>query len=458
MKKITDDSIKQIVKQYQPAQGYKIVTDTTYRGFGLRIMARSEKNPDGGVSFVFNYRSPSGGQERRMTIGNWPEWSVLDAQEGKYEIEDGKKTLKADGWFQLRQKVRDDKLDPMEVVIQKKVATTQAEAKTQAESRTFKDLVDNYLLKPTTRKNPRGKSTRTIQEEKQLLDSILLKKFGSMPLSAIGREHLEELHRELQATPYHSNRCRSLMSLLFSRAMDLARDPVSGKQWPQITVNPVTGTPRHPEKKREAFLTPDELKRLKKAIASYPGRDCAQAIELLMRTGARRGELLEAEWNEFDLTRGIWTRPEDKTKQKQKAPVMLGPYTLALLQKMYKAKLAREKQAAREKLEGYSELFLFPGQNQRKGKNRVTLERAWKQISKAAKLEKPGRKREPVPKYRIHDLRHNFASALASDGESLTVIGKIMGHASIQTTSRYAHLSDAAQQRAVNRSDELIGE
>ncbi len=45
MKKITDDSIKQIVKQYQPAQGYKIVTDTTHRGFGLRIIARSEKNP-----------------------------------------------------------------------------------------------------------------------------------------------------------------------------------------------------------------------------------------------------------------------------------------------------------------------------------------------------------------------------------------------------------------------------
>ncbi len=175
----------------------------------------------------------------------------MDTQEGEDEIEDGKKTLKADGWFQLRQKVRDDKLDPMEVVIQKKVATNEQRRRRKqkaAPSKTWWTII--YLNRPR-KKIPEGK-VHGHPEEKQLLDSILLKKFRSMPLLRSGESTSKNSPRAAgDAVP--SKQVPSLIRCSFPRAMDLARDPVSGERWPQITVNPVTGAPRHPEKNREAF-------------------------------------------------------------------------------------------------------------------------------------------------------------------------------------------------------------
>ncbi|MCA3268960.1 MAG: integrase, partial [Thalassospira sp.] len=47
--------------------------------------------------------------------------------------------------------------------------------------------------------------------------------------------------------------------------------------------------------------------------------------------------------------------------------------------------------------------------------------------------------------------RHSFASFGAAAGDSLLVIGKLLGHADSKTTSRYAHLADDPLQSAANR-------
>ena len=51
------------------------------------------------------------------------------------------------------------------------------------------------------------------------------------------------------------------------------------------------------------------------------------------------------------------------------------------------------------------------------------------------------RKRAGLEDVRIHDLRHSFASRALALGESLTMIGKLLGHRQVQTTARYAHLA-----------------
>jgi integrase len=59
------------------------------------------------------------------------------------------------------------------------------------------------------------------------------------------------------------------------------------------------------------------------------------------------------------------------------------------------------------------------------------MQKPWRRIRKAAQLED----------VRIHDLRHTFAANAASQGLSLPMIGKLLGHTQAQTTARYAHLA-----------------
>jgi integrase len=110
---------------------------------------------------------------------------------------------------------------------------------------------------------------------------------------------------------------------------------------------------------------------------------------------------------------------------------------------------------------------LFPGKA-RKGNSptaRVSLKRPWIAACRAAGLveeylidgKRKGKDGEPVklkryrPTVRVHDLRHNFASHLASNGVSLQVVGKLLGHTQAATTMRYAHLQDAPLRDAANQ-------
>jgi integrase len=75
------------------------------------------------------------------------------------------------------------------------------------------------------------------------------------------------------------------------------------------------------------------------------------------------------------------------------------------------------------------------------GEHLVGLPRVWERLRKRAKLSD----------VRLHDLRHSFASVGAASGDSLLVIGKLLGHRDAKTTSRYAHLTDDPLKAAADR-------
>ncbi len=73
-------------------------------------------------------------------------------------------------------------------------------------------------------------------------------------------------------------------------------------------------------------------------------------------------------------------------------------------------------------------------------------EKVWKKVK--AKTE--------FANLRLHDLRHSFASFAIAEGNTLPIIAKLLGHADIKTTSRYAHLADNPVKIAADRISNAI--
>lgn len=392
-----------------PSEGNRIYYDKEVRGFGVRITANHS------ISFVLNYRTdgPGGRCERRCTIGAYP---VLSADAARNEA------------IELRKKIRGG-VDPL--------AEAEAEAEQQKSEHSFADLAREYLKNADAYKR-----ASSVRNDRQMIETILTPRLGELKVGAIQRRDIETIHTDLKSTPYRANRvlalARRMLSLAIAWNWRIGPNPARAKGKQQ------DGIVTYDEPERESWLSEEQLGALEKALDEYPNQDAANALRLLILTGSRATEVLAATWNQFDLEQGVWTKPSHHTKQKKTEHVPLSQPAIALLRKMEKSKTGE---------------FLFPGEPSEKGdvKARVTIRRPWIQVCKAAGLadliEAKGKRRQIVkvrPKVRIHDLRHTFASHLVSNGASLRIVGKLLGHTQSKTTERYAHLADSAVRDAAN--------
>jgi integrase len=133
-------------------------------------------------------------------------------------------------------------------------------------------------------------------------------------------------------------------------------------------------------------------------------------------------EILTLEWAWVDFARACLRLPDSKTGAKV---VPLGAPALRLL-----ASLPREDDSP----------YVLPAQ--RGNGHFVGIQKVWQRIRDAAKL----------PDIRIHDLRHSFASIAVSGGDSLYLVGKVLGHRQARTTERYAHLKDDPLRAVADRT------
>lgn len=212
-----------------------------------------------------------------------------------------------------------------------------------------------------------------------------------------------------------ANRLRSLLHAIFETARKFLR--FTGQ-------NPVKGVKRFVEQNRERYLGADELPRLLDALDAEPNAMLADFFRLAIFTGARRGNLQTARWDEIDLATGVWTIPASKAKAKRTIPVPLGPEAMEVLQRRREATKASP--------------WVFPSHG---ASGHLTEPKAaWKRICKAAGLQS----------VRLHDLRHTVASWMVARGVSLYVVGKALGHANTRTTERYAHLELGAIRAALS--------
>lgn len=182
------------------------------------------------------------------------------------------------------------------------------------------------------------------------------------------------------------------------------------------STNPAASPGMLPEEHRDVYLDKAQMQGLARALDEEPNRDAAAAIFVLMMTGARKSEVLNARWSDVDLDRGLLHVASERSKTGRRRHIPLSPVARQCL----RIQLQRRKPGND---------FVFPGGVE--GRPLESVRRAWDRAKERAKL--------PAD-LRLHDLRHCLASALANAGVPLNEIGSVLGHSSpALMTTRYAH-------------------
>ena len=250
------------------------------------------------------------------------------------------------------------------------------------------------------------------------LDNHILPALGARAVTDVGRAEIAALHYRLRATPRAANRALMVLSKMFSLAEAWGLAPPGG--------NPCRFVIRYKEGMRERFLSPDEYRRTGRALRELETKGplrarAAVALRLLMLTGCRAGEILSLRWDDIDRKAGEFRLRDAKTGARM---VPLTPAALRALQDLRRVPHSP---------------WVFSGSSPDRRLSQLTVHWRWVRV------------RAGVEDVRIHDLRHSFASRALALGESLTMIGRLLGHADVGTTSRYAHLKRDAEKVAVAR-------
>jgi integrase len=308
-------------------------------------------------------------------------------------------------------------------------ASPVAAVQSPARSPTLAALIDDYMAAYTGRDKAMGWRLQVWRD-----------RLGARPFAELTTSEIREALRQIGAEPARAwrgvdadgnaihkvrkprrspgtvNRYHALLSGVLQWAIDEEKAPAN---WS----NPARGIRRGRENPGVVrFLEDDERRRLLDACRASAWPKMYGLVLLALTSGARRGELLALRWRDVDLDKAIaYMRT---TKNGDEGTLVLVP-------------------AMVEELRGYKrgkpEHFVFC--STRDPLRPYAIGQIWISVLRVAKVEK----------FRFHDLRHSFASALAQDGASLIEIADAMRHKTMAMVKRYAHLSARSRAALVNR-------
>ncbi len=371
-----------------PKTRQKIYWDDKLKGLGLRITDRNV------ITFILDYVVD--GDRKRCSIGRYPELTASAARD-------------------LATQIKGEAYQGVDALFERKASSNLPQ---------LKEIAQDYL------KSCEGvKRDKTLIEYRLMLEKHILPKLGKYRIDQIGKKEISNLHLSFKETPYRANRILELLSPIFNMAIS----------WDLIAKNPVKGIQKFDEEKRERYLSDVEIKRLIEVLDSEENQLNTYAIKLILLTGSRKTEVLSARWQDFNLKNNTWTKPASMTKQKKISHIPLNGEALEIIKKM-KSKIIPDSKIndVEEWQIVSSETYLF--YNPKTKTHLQDIKKFWGRVCEKAKIKNA----------RIHDLRHTFASVLVSNGVSLEVIGKLIGHSNITTTQRYSHLANTTLKEATN--------
>ena len=356
--------------------------DTETKGFMLEVRA------SGGATFYFRYRDP-GGRIRMNRIGRRDEIALADARAKAHQM--------------------------------KKMVTEGGDPK--AENHRFKDIPtfgeffrERFLPFVKSRK-------RSWQTDEVLARHHLLPAFEALRLNRVTRADVLAFHQAAHTKGYAPGTCNRMLVLLkfmYNCAIRWEILPATGN--PCVGVDPLDDNGA-----RERYLSAPEVQRLFEELDSNRNVQVAQVVRLLLYTGARKREVLDARWEHVDFDRRLLTVPLSKSGKPRHIPLS---------------------DAAIELLQGLTRIDDIPWVffNPKTRKPPVSIFYAWDSI----------RAKVGLKDVRLHDLRHSFASFLVNSGRSLYEVQRLLGHHDPKVTMRYAHLSPGALIEAANVVGDLV--
>ena len=348
--------------------------DDQLPAFGIKVL------PSGSRRYVLKYRVGAGGRtatQRWVTLGTHGAITCDQARDLAQKI--------------LAAVARGD--DPQEQKF------------TQRNAPRMSDIWERFENEQLPLKKP-----STIKDYRQVWRDVIGPELGSRLVIDIRSDAVDRLHKKQIATPYQANRSLALLSRLFSLA----------EAWGMrdLGSNPCQHVERFKETPRERYLSNAELSRVGEEIENmlHEGdlyAEAAAAIRLLLLTGARLNEVLQARWEWVSFENRLIMLPESKTGKKN---LFLSFEAIKVLE--WIRTVSREPQSP----------YILPGRS--RGKPLNNLSKSWRRLCERAQLTG----------VRLHDLRHTAASIAAGQGASLSLIGRLLGHSQAQTTLRYAHV------------------
>jgi integrase len=279
----------------------------------------------------------------------------------------------------------------------------------------YRDFLRTYW----ERVSPKWKPS-TLYTHRYYKQKYLDRAFEGLFLDEIEERHVQEWFNRITNTggPGAANRCGEILRAMFNKAEQWGVRPEGS--------NPCLYIRKNKGRKCERFLSDQEFGRIGEVLdrhrKTFP-LHCA-AISLLILTGCRKSEITCLKWSEVRGRRLLLT--DSKT----------GPRTVWL------AEAAATILHALPRREKQRYVFWNPATQ----RPITDIGNLWSKLRDEAGL----------PGVRIHDLRHSFASHAAAHSETLPMIGKLLGHADVRTTTRYAHLDDGHVIEATQRIGDLI--
>lgn len=419
---------KSFVEKLEPESKDYAVWDDKIAGFGVRV------SPTGRKTYMLKYRLQDGRQRRRK-IG----------VHGNITCEHARKAaLKWHG----------------EIAGGDDPTSKQSDIKS---SPTISELCDRFIKDHAAIHKKAG----GLELDKTAIRKHIKPRLGNLKTIAVTKNDIQKFHLGMKDTPAHANRVLRILSKMFNLAEDWGLRPANS--------NPVKNVARYKEEHRERYLSNQEILCLGRALdeaekTQSESPHFISLVRLLLLTGARLREIMNAKWEWIDWDMNMLKLPDSKTGKKT---IHLSPAAIAILKSTPKVK---------------GNPYIIVGGVE--GQPLVSPKKPWMRIKETATvdllktdedygvfIEEFWKKTKAFPSYktlcqeaekqglekpigltdvRLHDLRHTYASICVTQGVSLQMVSKLLGHARASTSERYAHLAHDPVSNAAAQVGDLI--